>query len=190
MNAPFKAPATPSTEPPLWDLSDLYSSRQDARIAADLDKGRAAVAELNGLQGRLAAARSDPWRWAACWTRRSASMSRPRMHLGGLGAYAFLAASTAATTRGARASRPTVREKMTAIATPTVWLTLEINQLDDAEIEAALKADPGAARWRPWLRRVRAMKPHELSQELETFLAERGPISAQWPRCSTRPWRR
>ena len=26
------------------------------------------------------------------------------------------------------------------------------------------------------------MKPHELSHELETFLAERGPISAQWPR--------
>ena len=37
-------------------------------------------------------------------------------------------------------------------------------------------------RWRPWLRRVRAMKPHELSEELETFLAEQMPVSAQWPR--------
>ena len=26
------------------------------------------------------------------------------------------------------------------------------------------------------------MKPHELSAELETFIAERGPITAQWPR--------
>ena len=26
------------------------------------------------------------------------------------------------------------------------------------------------------------MKPHELSTELETFIAERGPITAQWPR--------
>ena len=33
MNAPFKTPA----EPPLWDLSDLYASREDARIAADLE---------------------------------------------------------------------------------------------------------------------------------------------------------
>ena len=75
-----------------------------------------------------------------------------------------------------------MREKLTAIATPTVWVTLEVNQLEEAEIEAALAAYPAAARWRPWLRRVRAMKPHELSNELETFLAERGPISAQWPR--------
>ena len=75
-----------------------------------------------------------------------------------------------------------MRERLTAIATPTIWVTLEINQLDDAAVEAALKAHPAAARWTPWLRRTRAMKPHELSEELETFLAERGPISAQWPR--------
>ncbi len=75
-----------------------------------------------------------------------------------------------------------MREKIATIATPTVWLTLEINRLEEAEIEAALAAHPAAARWRPWLRRVRAQKPHELSPELETFLAERMPISAQWPR--------
>ena len=33
MNAPFK---TPETDAPLWDLTDLYASRDDARLAADL----------------------------------------------------------------------------------------------------------------------------------------------------------
>ena len=33
MNAPFK---TPNTEAPLWDLTDLYASRDDAKVAADL----------------------------------------------------------------------------------------------------------------------------------------------------------
>ncbi|MDP2765633.1 MAG: M3 family metallopeptidase, partial [Brevundimonas sp.] len=102
--------------------------------------------------------------------------------LGGLGAYAFMAASTNRNDAGAQGFEATVREKITGIATPTVWVTLEINQLEESGIEAALAAHPAAARWRPWLRRVRAMKPHELSQELETFLSERGPISAQWPR--------
>ncbi|MEH6665253.1 MAG: M3 family oligoendopeptidase, partial [Brevundimonas sp.] len=64
----------------------------------------------------------------------------------------------------------------------TLWLTLEINRLDEAEIEAALTAHAPAARWRPWLRRVRANKPHELSPELERFIAERLPAAMQWPR--------
>jgi oligoendopeptidase F len=181
MNAPFQTPTDP-IEAPLWDLSDLYGSRQDPRIEADLDKARALVGELNALQGQLVAARSDP---AVLGERLDRAVSRYEQAsdlLGALGAYAFLAASTDRNDAGAQGFEATVREKITVIATPTVWVTLEINQLEEAEIDAALAAAPAAARWRPWLRRVRAMKPHELSHELETFLAERGPINAQWPR--------
>jgi len=181
MNAPFQTPAEP-TEAPLWDLSDLYASRGDPRIEADLDNARALVGELNALQGQLAAARGQP---AVLGERLDRAVSRYEQAsdlLGALGAYAFLAASTDRNDAGAQGFEATMREKITVIATPTVWVTLEINQLEEAEIEAALAAAPEAARWKPWLRRVRAMKPHELSHELETFLAERGPISAQWPR--------
>jgi oligoendopeptidase F len=184
MNAPFKAPPHPvdPAEPPLWDLSDLYDSREDARIATDLDDARAAVAEMNALQGTFIAGRADAAALAATLDRAITLYERASERLGALGAYGFLAASTARDDAGAQGFEADLREKITAIATPTVWLTLEINQLDEAEIEAALAADPGAAKWRPWLRRVRAMKPHELSSELETFIAERMPIAAQWPR--------
>lgn len=179
MNAPFKSPAA---EPPLWDLSDLYASREDARLAADLDAARAAVAEMNGLQGRFVAERADPKALGATLDRAIILYEQASEKLGAMGAFAFLAASTNRNDAGAQGFEADLREKITAIATPTVWLTLEINQLEESEIEAALAADPGAAKWRPWLRRVRAMKPHELSQELETFIAERMPITAQWPR--------
>jgi len=179
MNAPFK---TPAAEPPLWDLSDLYGSREDARVPADLDAARAAVAELNGLQGRLIAARADPAALGATLDRAITLYEQASERLGALGAYAFLVASTDRNDAAAQGFEADLREKITAIATPTVWVTLEINQLDDAELEAALTADGGAAKWRPWLRRVRAMKPHELSEQLETFVAERMPINAQWPR--------
>ena len=179
MNAPFK---TPAAEPPLWDLSDLYASREDARIAADLEAARVAVAEMNGLQGRFVAERADAKALGATLDRAVALYEQASERLGALGAYAFLAASTNRNDAGAQGFEADLREKITAIATPTVWLTLEINQLEEAEIEAALAADAGAAKWRPWLRRVRAMKPHELSEELETFIAERSPIAAQWPR--------
>lgn len=182
MNAPFKAPSAPSTEAPLWDLGDLYASPTDPRIAADLEAGRARVAELNALQGCLVAQRAEPAALGRDLDRAIALYEQATDVLGGLGAYAFLSASTARDDAAAQGFEADIREKMTAIATPTVWLTLEINRLEDAEIDAALAAHPAAARWTPWLRRVRAMKPHELSAELETFIAERAPISAQWPR--------
>ena len=181
MNAPFKAQADP-LDAPLWDLSDLYASREDARIEGDLERARGLVAELNALQGRLIETRADAAVLGERLDRAVTLYEQASDVLGGLGAYAFLAASTNRNDAGAQGFEATVREKMTAIATPTVWVNLEVNQLEEAEIEAALAAYPAGARWRPWLRRVRAMKPHELSQELETFLAERGPISAQWPR--------
>ncbi|WP_428154557.1 M3 family oligoendopeptidase [Brevundimonas sp.] len=178
MNAPFK---TPSTEAPLWDLTDLYASRDDAKVAADLEKARGLVDSLNGLKGKLAA-EQDAAGLGAVLDRAIHLYEQASDVLGALGAYAFLSASTARDDATAQGFEADVREKITAIATPTVWLTLEINQIDDSALEAALTAHAGAARWRPWLRRVRAMKPHELSSELETFIAERGPITAQWPR--------
>ncbi|MFN7108861.1 MAG: M3 family oligoendopeptidase [Brevundimonas sp.] len=178
MNAPFK---TPSTDAPLWDLTDLYASRDDAKVAADLEKARGLVDSLNGLKGKLAA-EQDADSLGAVLDQAIHLYEQASDVLGALGAYAFLSASTARDDATAQGFEADVREKITAIATPTVWLTLEINQIDDAALEAALTAHAGAARWRPWLRRVRAMKPHELSSELETFIAERGPITAQWPR--------
>jgi oligoendopeptidase F len=179
MNAPFKSP---DADAPLWDLSDLYASREDARIAADLEAARAAVAEMGGLEGQLVAARAEPAELGARLDRAIGLYEKASDALGGIAAYAFLAASTSRDDAAAQGFEADVREKITAVATPTVWLTLEINRLEEAEIEAALAAHAGAARWRPWLRRVRAQKPHELSPELETYLAERMPISAQWPR--------
>jgi oligoendopeptidase F len=181
MNAPFKSPAAP-TEAPLWDLSDLYASPDDVRVEADLSMAQSLVDQLNALEGRLIAARADAGTLGRLLDEAVTLNEQAADVLGGLGAYAFLAASTDRSNAAAQGFEATVREKATAIVTPTVWLTLEINQLEDAELEAALAADASAARWRPWLRRVRAMKPHELSQELETYIAERGPLTAQWPR--------
>ena len=181
MNAPFQTPADP-TEAPLWDLTDLYASREDPRVEADLERARALVAELNALQGRLTGSRAEPAQLGERLDRTVTLYEQAADVLGGLGAYAFLAASTDRNDAAAQGFEATIRERGTTIAASTIWVTLEINQLEEAEIEAATAAVPAAARWRPWLRRVRAMKPHELSQEMETFLAERGPISAQWPR--------
>ena len=93
MNAPFKTPADP-VEAPVWDLSDLYASPQDPRVEADLDRARALVDELGGLQGRLLAARTEPATLGERLDRAVTLYEQASDLLGGLGAYAFLAAST------------------------------------------------------------------------------------------------
>ena len=178
MNAPVKP--TEFADAPLWDLSDLYASREDARIGTDLDRARDLVGQLNAYQGKLPALSGEELGKALDHAIRL--YEEAGEILGALGAFAFLGASTDRENAAAQSFEADLREKITAIATPTVWVTLEINALDDGAVKAALEAFEPARRWSPWLRRLRAMKPHELSQELETFIAERGPLSAQWPR--------
>lgn len=185
MNAPFNTPVSdnaPDAEAPVWDLSDLYASREDDRIAADLEAGRALIEALNTLQDQLLAARGDAALLGERLDRAIGLNERAGDLLGALSAYAFLAASTDRSDAAAQGFEASLREKLMGMSASTVWLTLEINALEEAEIEAALSAHEAAARWRPWLRRTRAMKPHELSPDLETWLAEHSPISAQWPR--------
>ena len=135
MNAPFKTPTDP-LDAPVWDLSDLYASREDARIEADLTRTRGMVDELNALQGRLVGARTEPAVLGERLDRAVTLYEQASDILGALGAYSFLAASTDRNDAAAQGFEATVREKLTAIATPTVWVTLEVNQLEEAEIEA------------------------------------------------------
>ena len=116
MNAPFKTPDP--LEAPLWDLSDLYASREDARVSADLEAARTAVAELNGLQGRFVAERADAAALGATLDRAITLYEQASEKLGALGAYAFLAASTNRADAGAQGFEADLREKITAIATP------------------------------------------------------------------------
>jgi oligoendopeptidase F len=167
---------------PVWSLADLYGSPDDPRLAADLDAAQALARELAGRQGSLVAARADPARLAALIDEAVQLYERITDKLGGVGAYASLAASTARSDPRLAKLESDVRDRAAEIGAEVLFLTLELNQLDDPELEAALAADPAAARWRPWLRRVRLTRPHELSPELERLFVEHGPVTAQWVR--------
>src|SRR5690606_4732006 len=136
MNAPAKP--TEFADAPVWELSDLYASREDPRIAVDLERASVLVERMNGWQGRLAVLSGVELGRALDEVIGLYEQAADVM--GGLGAYAFLAASTNREDTAAQAFEADVREKLTVIATPTVWLTLEINALDEAAVETALTA--------------------------------------------------
>src|SRR5690606_22567915 len=66
--------------------------------------------------------------------------------------------------------------------TDLLFFTLELNRVDDKTLSAALK-NPSLARYAPWLRDIRAMRPYQLSDELETLLHEKSVTGhAAWNR--------
>ncbi|MCA6297964.1 MAG: M3 family oligoendopeptidase [Phenylobacterium sp.] len=167
---------------PVWRLDDLYAGREDPRLGADLDAAVAANTTLLELKGRLVAARAEPATLGGLLDRGVRLYEEATNALWRVGSYASLAASTARSDPDWARFEADIRARSAAIGAESLFFTLEINQLEDAEVDAALTAVPEAARWRPWLRRVRAFRPHELTADLERLLVDRGPAVANWTR--------
>src|SRR5580658_8985904 len=179
MNAPVKPPANALPE---WRLDDLYSGRDDPKIAADL----AAAAKFNGqlaaLKGQFVAARGEPGKLGALIDQGVGLYQDATNKLWAVGAYAGLAASTARDDPAWSRFEADIRARASQIGADSLFFTLELNALEDAEIAAALAAHPAAARWRPRLRGVRLARPHELSHDLERLVLDRAPAVANWVR--------
>jgi oligoendopeptidase F len=179
MNAPFKTDTLPQ-----WNLSDLYEGRDDPRIETDLAQAKADNDALVALKGRFVANRRDPQLLGELLDNGIKLYEAATNGLWGVGAYAGLASSTARNDPAWSKFEGDLRARSAQIAAESLFFTLEINELDDNEIEAAFRAHKPAARWRPWIRRVRLSRPHELSPDLERILIDRGPAVANWSRLS------
>ncbi len=180
MNAPVKLPDLESL--PQWRLDDLYTGRDDPRIEADLVAAKAANDALVALKGAFEANRGDPAELGALLNTGIHLYEDATNFLWSVGAYAGLAASVARDDPAWAKFEGDLRARSSQIAADSLFFTLELNALEDGEIEAALAAFPPAARWRPWLRRVRLSRPHELTPDLERMLIDRGPAVANWSR--------
>ena len=180
MNAP--TPDLDAGALPLWSLEDLYSGPADPRIETDLEAARRANSELVALKGQFLEARGEPARLGGLIARGVSFYEDATNALWSVGAYAGLAASVSRDDPKWAQFEADIRAKSSAIGAEVLFFTLELNALHDVEIEAALAADAAAARWRPWLRRVRLSRPHELSPDLERMLIDRAPAVANWVR--------
>ncbi len=139
---------------------------------------------LASLEGAYVAARSDPAKLGALIDRGVRLYEQGVDKAWGVAAFASLAGSTDHGEPGWARFEADVRARLSANDAITLFFSLELNQLEDGEIAAAIVVDPGAARWAPWLRRVRLARPHELSPDLERLIVDRAPAVANWSRLS------
>ncbi|MFP1644112.1 M3 family oligoendopeptidase [Pontitalea aquivivens] len=162
---------------PDWDLSDLYTAPDAPEIAQDMARLDTACASFAAdYEGKLASLNAAGM--AEC-IRRYEDID---VTAGRIMSYAGLRYYQNTTDAERAKAMADLGDRITAFTTPLVFFSLEFNRIDDAAY-AALFADPAVARYKPVFDRMRAMKPHQLSDELEKFLHDQSVVgAAAWNR--------
>jgi oligoendopeptidase F len=162
---------SPETGPvgdlPVWNLADLYAGREDPRLEADLAAAeRDARAFRERHFGNLAALPGAALGGAV------AEFETLEERLGRIMSFAELTYSGNQSDPITAKFFQTMQERVNAISTQILFFTLELNRIADAELEKKLQAPP-LGHYRPWLRDLRAFRPHQLSDEMERLLHEK-----------------
>jgi len=172
------ASGTAGLEPlPRWDLADLYPGRDSPELKRALaDAETEASAFRARYEGKLAALSGEELALAI------RTYEKAQETLGRLGSYAHLEYCTDMTDAETGRLLQNMQEKVNAISTVLLFFTLELNRIEDGELAAKLK-DGGLAHYAPWLRDIRAFRPHQLSDDLEKLLHEKSVAGrAAWMR--------
>ncbi|MES0861552.1 M3 family oligoendopeptidase [Ruegeria sp. SCPT10] len=162
---------------PEWDLSDLYASEDAPELAHDLDWLDGECASFaSDYEGKLADLDADGLLTCVLRNEKINGIAGRIMSFAGLRYYQL-------TTDADRAKfLSDMQEKITIFTTPLVFFTLELNRIDDDVLKAHFAANADLARYEPVFRRIRAMKPYQLSDELEKFLHDLGVVGDAWER--------
>lgn len=161
--------AAPAIEPlPAWDLSDLYAGPDDPKLAADLDRAEARARAFQAAHaGKVATLSGDALADAIAEYEQVEEM------LGRAMSFAQLVFSGDAQAPANGRFYQTVQERVTTISSALLFLTLEINRMEDEALDRKANASAALSRWKPWLRDLRVFRPHQLSDEAEKLLHEK-----------------
>jgi len=162
---------------PEWDLSDLYTSEEAPELARDLDWLEGECASFaTDYEGKLHSLDAEGLLRCVHRNEQISAIAGRIMSFAGLRYYQM-------TIDAERAKfMSDAQEKITRFTTPLVFFTLELNRLDEAHLQALLAANTDLARYAPVFERIRAMKPHQLSDEMEKFLHDLGVVGDAWER--------
>ena len=165
-------------ELPEWDLSDLYKSASAEEIERDLKS----VEQLSQS-------------FASKYENKLSKLSAGEMLLclrdqekitglmGRLMSFASLRYYQMTTDVSRKKLLSDIQDKITQFSAQIVFFPLEFNTLDDSQLNSMLVENPELKRYQTAFDRMRAMKPYQLSDELEKFLHEQSVVgAAAWNR--------
>ena len=163
---------------PDWNLTDLYASPDAPELTRDMGwLERECAAFARDYEGKLDSL--DATAMLDCIRRyeKIESVSGRIMSYVGLRYYQ----NTLDATRAKALSD--AQDRITGFTTPLVFFSLEFNRIPDDRYQAVFSANADIGRYRPVFDRMRAMRPYQLSDELERFLHDQSVVgAAAWNR--------
>ncbi len=164
---PTLAPPSDKSTLPRWHLADLYAGPTAPELDADLLWAQtAAQAFAERHQGHLAEES------AAQIGQAIADYEKIQERLARIGSYIALLYNGDMSDPAIVGAYQTIMERINDIGTFLLFFTLELNRIDDALIAGWL-TDESVARYRAWLRDVRAFRPYQLGDDVEKLLHEK-----------------
>ncbi len=157
---------------PEWNLDDLYPGIDSPQVGRDLAQADADCAAFErDFKGRLAAmaAGARGGQELAEAVKRYEALEDS---LGRLISYASLMYAGDTTDPKRAKFYGDVQERITAASIHLLFFTLELNRVDDAALDAAMK-DPALGHYRPWIEDVRKEKPYQLEDRVEQLFHEK-----------------
>jgi len=181
------SPAAVSTAPavandfgalPTWDLNDLYPGLESAELKRDLAQvGERAATLQKNWKGKVAAASGDDLADVI------AEYEQLQDLIGRMYSYASLAYAGDMADPKIAGFYQDMQEKLNDITTSLLFLTLELNRVEDAELDKKYAASSKLSHYKPWLRDLRLFREHQLDDELERLLHEKAVAGrAAWNR--------
>ena len=162
-------PDTIAPDLPEWSLQDLYEGFDAKDMTADQDFVRQEAQDLaQKWKSRLHEASAKDL--ADIISRYEVICEK----LGRMTSFTDLAFAADMSEAETGRQAGVMREIESEISAQLVFVELELATLDD-DLMAQHLSDPALAYWAPWIRIVRAFRPHQLSEDMETMLLERQP---------------
>lgn len=158
---------------PEWDLNDLYTAPDAPEVTRDLawlaQSGADFAAKYQGKLAGLSAVQM-----LACVQ----SYEAIDIIAGRLGSYAGLLYYQNTMDSDRAKFMADVQDQITNSTTPLVFFSLEFNRLDEDHLSQLTAQNADLARYAPVFARMRAMRPFQLSDELETYLHDASVVGA------------
>ena len=163
---------------PEWNLDDLYTAETAPELIRDMAWLEKACADFAAdYQGKLAGLSAAEMLQAVTRYEAIDVIAGRIMSYAGLRYYQMTIDSDRAKFMS------DCQDKITTFTTPLVFYGLEFNRIDEADLAEKLSQNSDLARYKPVMDRMRAMKPYQLSDELEKFLHDQSTVgAAAWNR--------
>lgn len=173
----LKSEKKKSDQLPSWDLTDLYPSPDCQELKNDLQKAQTLITQFSEKwKGNLSQTSSQELNQAL------KSYEIINEILGRIRSYAQLIFATDSTNLQNTKFYQDIHEKITGLSTQFLFFTLELNQLSEENVKNKMQ-DNELLQWKPFLDKIRILRPYQLSNEIEKLFHEKAVTGANaWSR--------